>query len=77
MYLCVFACSWRVDEELFENFQEQDFEVTEQQQETEGKYIPWSTFILITFIDITIACINLMGPTLSIFDILALESRVI
>ncbi|RLN03600.1 hypothetical protein C2845_PM13G04850 [Panicum miliaceum] len=27
------------DEEPFENFQEQDFELTEQQQETEGKYI--------------------------------------
>jgi hypothetical protein len=40
MYLCAFDCSWRVDEEPFENFQEQNFEVIEQQQEAEGKYIP-------------------------------------
>jgi hypothetical protein len=34
------VCSWQVDEEPFENFQEQEFKVTEQQQENEGKYIP-------------------------------------
>ena len=40
MYLYCFACSWRIDEEPFENFQEQDFEEFDQQQVTEqGKYI--------------------------------------
>jgi len=41
MYLCCLACSWRVDKEPFQNFQEQVFEEFEQQQVTEeGKYIP-------------------------------------
>jgi hypothetical protein len=40
MYLCAFAYSWWVNEDPFENFQEQEFEATEQEQEIEGKYIP-------------------------------------
>ena len=50
MYMCCLACSWQVDEEPFENFQDQDFEDFDQQQVIEeGKYIPWSFLVPMTF----------------------------
>jgi len=63
MYFCCLACSWRVDEQPFENFQEEEFEETEHQQVTEeDKYIFLSYFVLITFIYYMHACIKLIGP---------------
>ena len=76
MYLYCLVCTWRVDEEPFENFQDQDFEDSEQQQVTEeGKYIPWSYLILITFI-LSLHALILMGTYCPYWLSMSLNSRV-
>ena len=78
MYLYCLACSWRVDEKSFENFQEQDFEEFEQQQvNEEGKYIPWSYWILITFIYLRLHALTRRVPIYPYWLSMSLLSRVV